>query len=255
MRIRIGTMNTALTIRLLRGRQRHSSHSIRMRPAELIALLHLASPSLPIGGFSYSQGLEAAIEAGIILDAGSAQQWIAAGLSQVLARCELPFIAQQMQRWQADDFDGIRQANAWFLASRESAEFRQETEQMGWSLVSLCDSLECGNPTQRALLLSVKPVALPTAFAFVTHARAADPEASLTAYAFNWVENQVAAALKAVPLGQLAGQRILFGLHDAVAAAAAHALQMTPGDLSTFSPMLGILSSRHESQYSRLFRS
>lgn len=226
-----------------------------MRPAELTALLHLASPALPIGGFSYSQGLEAAIEAGLIHDADSARTWIAAGLTEVLAHCELPFIAQQMQRWQAGEVAAIGAANAWFLASRESAEFRRETEQMGWSLASLCDSLAWGSTAQRAALLSLKPVALPTVFAFVTHARAADPAASLTAYAFNWVENQVAAALKAVPLGQLAGQRILFGLHDAIAEAAAAALLIAPGDLSTFAPLLGVLSARHESQYSRLFRS
>jgi len=226
-----------------------------MQSAELTTLLHLASPALPIGGFSYSQGLEAAVETGVIHDASSAQHWIAAGLSQVLAKCELPYIAQQMQRWQAQDFDGVRQANAWFLASRESAEFRQETEQMGWSLVSLCNSLEWGSSAGRTALLSVKPIALPTVFAFITSAREADAEASLTAYAFNWVENQVAAALKAVPLGQLAGQRILFGLHEAIAVAAARALLVAPDDLSTFSPLLGILSARHESQYSRLFRS
>jgi len=226
-----------------------------MRPAELTALLHLASPALPIGGFSYSQGLEAAVETALVHDAASVQQWIAAGLSQVLAKCELPFIAQQMQRWHNHDFEAMRQANAWFLASRESAEFRQETEQMGWSLVSLCDSLEWGKLAQRTVLRTIKPIALPTVFAFVTSAREADPEASLIAYAFNWVENQVAAALKAVPLGQLAGQRILFGLHEAIATAAAGALQVGPDDLSTFSPLLGILSARHESQYSRLFRS
>jgi len=226
-----------------------------VRPAELTALLHLASPALPIGGFSYSQGLEAAVETGLVHDAASARQWIAAGLSQVLARCELPFIAQQMQRWQAHDYAAVQAADAWFLASRESAEFRQETEQMGWSLASLCESLGWGSAAQRSALLAMKPVALPTVFAFITSAQQADPAASLTAYAFNWVENQVAAALKAVPLGQLAGQRILFGLHEAIALAASAALLIKPEDLSTFAPMLGVLSARHESQYSRLFRS
>lgn len=265
-----------------------------MRLAELTALLHLASPALPIGGFSYSQGLEAAVDAGIVTDAPSAGRWIGSGLDNVLARCELPFIAQQMTRWRAlpslaggatgltasagsvssgdsvgsaDSassaakmaenlaFRELANADAWYLASRETAELRQETEQMGWSLASLCASLEWGDHAQRAALITLKPVSLPTVFAFAANAHGADIPATLTAYAFNWIENQVAAALKAVPLGQLAGQRILFGLHDQIAAAATRAAMLPPEALSTFSPLLGILSARHESQYSRLFRS
>jgi urease accessory protein len=237
-----------------------------MRTAELTALLHLASPALPIGGFSYSQGLEAAVETGTIHDAASAHVWIAAGLGQVLARCELPFIAHQMARWQrlldatsdetaAGALADLRTADAWFLASRESGELRLESEQMGWSLASLCDSLAWGSEPLRAALALCKPVALPTVFAYAALVHGAAPSATVAAYAFNWVENQVAAALKAVPLGQLAGQRILFGMHADIAQAVDAALAVAPDDLSTFSPMLAVLSARHETQYSRLFRS
>ncbi|MGI4984456.1 MAG: urease accessory protein UreF [Janthinobacterium lividum] len=238
-----------------------------MQTAELIALLHLASPALPIGGFSYSQGLEAAVDAGWVTDGPSAEKWIGAGLTGVLARCELPFIAQQMRRWQAladdrattgkaqADPQGIADANGWYLASRESAELLQETEQMGWSLASLTESLAWGHAGDRALLTSLQPLALPTAFAFVAVAHQTGIQATLSAYAFNWVENQVAAALKAVPLGQLAGQRVLWHLRGAIATAVTGACCVAPSALSTFSPLLGILSSRHESQYSRLFRS
>ena len=232
--------------------------------AELLALLHLASPALPIGGFSYSQGFEAAIEAGFVTDEETARRWIQDGLETVLGRCELPFIAQQMARWDAlgerrcaDDRHAIDLANAnhWYLASRESSELRQETEQMGWSLASLCTSLSWGDAEDRAVLSAMKPVALPTVYAFVTTAHRATVEASLAAYAFNWVENQVAAALKSVPLGQLSGQRILYALREPIAAVVPRAMAVTPDALSTFSPLLGILSARHESQYSRLFRS
>ncbi|WP_347558668.1 urease accessory protein UreF [Robbsia sp. KACC 23696] len=232
---------------------------------ELISLLHLASPALPIGGFSYSQGLESAVDCGWIHDGESAGTWIRNGLSTVLARCELPFLAQQWQRWDAllqpsahtdtAPTTALREADAWFLASRESAELRQETEQMGWSLSQLCVSLEWGEPAARAVLASMKPLALPTAFAFAARAHGAGARASCAAYAFNWVENQVAAALKAVPLGQLAGQRVLWGLRGDIARAAEDAMQTPPHAMSTFSPLLAILSARHESQYSRLFRS
>lgn len=226
-----------------------------MRIAELTALLHLASPALPIGAFSYSQGLEAAIEAQHVVDADTARDWIASGLRDVLARGELPFLAHQMERWRTHDEAGLAVANSDFLASRESAELRRETEQMGWSLRQLCTSLEWGDAARRATLDRLIPIAQPTAFAYAAFTQNAAPDATLAAYAFSWVENQAAAALKAVPLGQVAGQRIIVALREAIDDAVARALATTPDDINTFAPQLGILSARHESQYSRLFRS
>lgn len=226
-----------------------------MRTTELTALLHLASPALPIGAFSYSQGLEAAIECGFIRDADSTREWIENGLSHVLARGELPFIAHQMERWRTHDRAALADANDEYIASRESAELRRETEQMGWSLAQLCASLEWGDEARRATLAAMKPIAQPTAFAFAAYAHDAATDAALTAYAFSWVENQAAAALKAVPLGQLAGQRIIVALRAPIDDAVRRALATSPDQVNTFAPQLGILSARHESQYSRLFRS
>ncbi|MBN3809351.1 urease accessory protein UreF [Paraburkholderia sp. Ac-20347] len=233
-----------------------------MNIAELTALLHLASPALPIGAFSYSQGLEAAIDARLVETADDAAHWIAHGLANVLAPGELPFLAHQLERWRAHDTDSdadtiqaLIDANAEFIASRESAELRRETAQMGWSLRQLCAQLEWGDAARRATLDRMTPVAQPTAFAFAAYAHDASTEATLAAYAFSWVENQTAAALKAVPLGQVAGQRIVVALRPAIADAVARALATPPDSLNTFAPQLGILSARHESQYSRLFRS
>lgn len=226
--------------------------------SELIGLLHLASPALPIGAFSYSQGLEAAVETGIVIDGPSAAAWIASGLEHVLAHGELPFLAQQFRRWQ--DFDAtnahaLSVANECFLASRESAELRQETEQMGWSLTQLCEALGWGDGERRAHLASLRPVAQPTVFALAAHAHGASLENTLSAYAFAWAENQIAAALKAVPLGQVAGQRALVAQREPIERAVAHAMATDENDIVTFAPLLGILSARHETQYSRLFRS
>ncbi len=229
-----------------------------MNIAELTALLHLASPALPIGAFSYSQGLEAAIDANLVAHADDAARWIAAGLETVLAPGELPFVAHQLERWRAHDATAraaLIEANAEFVASRESAELRRETSQMGWSLRQLCAQLEWGDAGRRATLERMTPVAQPTAFAFAAFAHGAAANATLAAYAFSWVENQTAAALKAVPLGQLAGQRIIVALRPAIERAVARALATPPDSLNTFAPQLGILSARHESQYSRLFRS
>ncbi|WP_213297034.1 urease accessory protein UreF [Paraburkholderia sacchari] len=229
-----------------------------MNIAELTALLHLASPALPIGAFSYSQGLEAAIDAGLIANADDAAHWIAGGLANVLAPGELPFIAHQLERWSRHDVHDARaliEANEEFVASRESAELRRETSQMGWSLRQLCAQLEWGDAARRETLERMTPIAQPTAFAFAAFAHDASADATLAAYAFSWVENQVAAALKAVPLGQVAGQRIVVALRPAIESAVARALATPPDALNTFAPQLGILSARHESQYSRLFRS
>lgn len=221
---------------------------------ELVALLHLASPALPIGAFSYSQGLEAAIEAGIAGNAADAGAWIEAGLD-IVARGEGVLLAQQFRNWQVHDAAALAEANAWLLAMRESAELRQETEQMGWSLAKLVIDLEWGTPDGRILLQGIRPISLPTAFAYAAQSAGIGLADCLTAWLFAWTENQVSAALKAVPLGQVAGQRILFGLRTAIAQAARQAAGTPPDAASTFSPMLGILSSRHETQYSRLFRS
>jgi urease accessory protein len=222
---------------------------------KLTTLLHLASPSLPIGGFSYSQGLEAAVDAQIVHDTTSARDWIEKGLRFVLAVNELPILAILLRLWQTDNLLELQRLNARFLASRETSELRQETEQMGWSLSQLAAGLEWSGEAARNRLTALKPIGLPTAFAFAAVGLGIDHESALAAYAFNWVENQAVAALKAVPLGHAAAQKILFAMHDFLPEIVCHAVAVTPDAICTFAPHLGILSARHEKQYSRLFRS
>ena len=226
--------------------------------SQLISLLHLASPALPIGGFSYSQGLEAAIDCGIVRDAGSAEQWVRSNLLDVQSQCEAPVWLLLYRHWRTLDATRLAEWNNWFHATRESAELRLETEQMGWSLARLVAQMEWGDAALRAQLAVLSPVCLPTAFAAACVALDVGERDGLTAYCFSWAENQVSAALKAVPLGQVAGQHILRRLHPAVLATVDEAVRRAdaePPMLSTFSPMLGLLSARHETQYSRLFRS
>ncbi|PWK37987.1 urease accessory protein UreF [Cupriavidus plantarum] len=225
---------------------------------QLISLLHLASPALPIGGFSYSQGLEAAIDCGIVHDAASAGRWIQDNLTHVQAACEAPVWLLLYRAWRVGDLAAVREWNDWFHATRETAELRLETEQMGWSLARLIAQMSWGDEPMRNALTQMSPICLPTAFTAACVALDIDARDGLAAYAFNWAENQVAAAIKAVPLGQVAGQLILRALHTPVREMVEQAWQRAdaePPQLSTFSPMLGLLSARHETQYSRLFRS
>ena len=222
---------------------------------KLIGALHLASPALPIGAFSYSQGLEGAVEAEIVRDAESAQDWIQSGLEHVLATNELPMLAILYRAWENGNYSEVSRSNAWFLASRESFELRRETEQMGWSLAQLALSLQWHDGTRQGSLRSLKPICLPTAFAYAAGALCIDVESCVGAYCFSWIENQVTAALKAIPLGQIAGQKILFAMHTLIPEVVRRAIDTNLDQISTFAPNLGIISARHANQYSRLFRS
>jgi urease accessory protein len=218
----------------------------------LARLLQLASPTLPVGAYSYSQGLEAACAAGVVRDAASAQAWIGDAMRFSVAPMEAPVFLRLCRAWQSGDASAIEEWNELFLASREAAELRAETAQMGYSLRRLL--VELGE-SDGAALDACDEIAFPTAFAYAVVRWEIDPARALVAYLWAWLENQVMAALKAVPLGQTDGQRILRALGDRLAAIAAEAADADDDALSNFAPGLALASSRHETQYSRLFRS
>jgi urease accessory protein len=209
----------------------------------LVRLLQLASPTLPVGAYSYSQGLESAIDAGIVHDATSAGRWIGDVLEFSVARMEAPVLFKMLK-----DKEALAHWNALFLASRETAELRAETLQMGYSLNRLLPELGI-EPAP------LEEPAFPAAFAAAVNAWRIEPRDALQAYLWSWLENQVMAAVKAVPLGQTDGQKLLLSLGERVAPLAARAAAMSDDELGNFAPGLALLSSRHETQYSRIFRS
>jgi urease accessory protein len=221
-------------------------------PAELrlARLLQLASPTLPVGAYSYSQALEAAIEAGHVRDADSAVRWIGDVLEHSVARMEAPILLRLIAAWRAADAAAASNWNALFLASRETSELRAETAQMGYSLTKLLTELGSAEA-----LKDFDEISFPAAFAYAVAAWEIDSQSALVAYLWAWIENQVMAALKAVPLGQTDGQRMLMALGERLAAIGERATLIADDELGSFAPRLAILSSRHETQYSRLFRS
>lgn len=224
---------------------------------EITALMQLASPALPIGGYSYSQGIESAIDSGLVKDAPTAEAWIKDVFLGVFARSEAPLWLRSYSAWANQDIDTVVHLNEYFLASRETSELRAEAEQMGWSLLQLAQSLNWGGESLNQLS-SVKPLSLLTAHAYACFHLNIQSKNGLAAYAFSWIENQVAASLKAVPLGQVAGQQVLTQVRLLVTTMVEEAERRAKSGLSmvdNFAPMLAILSSRHETQYSRLFRS
>jgi urease accessory protein len=221
----------------------------------LARLLQLASPTLPVGAFSYSQGLESAIEAGIVRDAAGARQWIADVLELSVARMEAPVLLRMIAAWNAGDVGAVARWNEEFLASREAAELRAETVQMGYSLRRLLVEVSDAPAADIASLESLEEPAYPAAFAFAVSCWKIDPATALVAYLWSWLENQVMAALKAVPLGQTDGQRLLLALGAVLPEIAERAAQLGDDELGNFAPGFAVLASRHETQYSRLFRS
>lgn len=219
----------------------------------LIPLLHLASPALPVGAFSYSQGLEWAVEQGRVRNQTDAGNWIADVLAYSIARMEAPAVAALLKSWQANDAATALRLNGLFLAQRETAEARAESVQMGHSLTRLLVSLKL---PAAAILREWTEVAYPTAWAAAAaHWQLAEAEA-LTAYLWAWLENQVMAAIKLVPLGQTAGQEMLLELSATIPELAKTAsANAEPENWQNFTPGLAICGSLHETQYSRLFRS
>jgi len=218
--------------------------------AALLQLIWLASPALPIGGFSYSEGLEAAVERGLVGNEETAGAWLVDQLHLSLSRCDLAVIGEAIAAWRSADLARAAALNTWILRTRETSELRQQTEQMGRSLIEWLKTVQ-PEVAERA----GQPLTYPVAFALAASATQASARDCLLAFAFGWAENMMQAAIKSVPLGQSAGQRILARLAAEIPAAVDHALGLADHERQAFAPMLAILSAQHESQYSRLFRS
>jgi urease accessory protein len=223
----------------------------------LLHLIWLASPALPIGGFPYSEGLEIAVERAGVTTEAAASDWITAQLHLTQSRGDMAVVAQALQAWRQQDQERVHTLNDWVLHTRETQEMRLQTEQMGRSLTEWLRNRHAAEPErlQAVQRLAQLPPTYPVAFALAAAPLDASVHDVLLAYTFGWAENMVQAALKAVPLGQSAGQRILARLADAIPAAAQSALDLPDAERQAFSPMLAILSAQHETQYTRLFRS
>jgi urease accessory protein len=221
----------------------------------LARLLQLASPALPVGAYSYSQGLEAAVDAGLVRDAASAQTWISDVLELSLASMEAPVLLRLMRAWSQADLAGVDHWNAYFLASRETAELRAETVQMGYSLTRLLSEIDEQDVSSFVQLQRISEPAFPAAYACAAAHWQIESSSALIAYLWSWIENQVMAAIKTVPLGQTDGQKILLALGARLDDIAQAAAARNDQELGNFAPGLALLSSQHETQYSRLFRS
>jgi urease accessory protein len=224
--------------------------------SQLLKLLHLASPALPIGAFHFSQGLEYAVEAGWVCDETSARDWIEGIAGASLATLDLPVLHRLHAAWTQNDEREVLRWNAFLIASRETQELRAEDRHMGAALLRVLK--EFGLDTE---LFAAKPpgrnagVAYATAFSFACVQWHIDARAAAQTLAWAWLENQALAAVKLVPLGQSAGQRILHTVSTPLAALCERSADLPESHIGISTVASAIASGRHESQYTRLFRS
>jgi len=220
-----------------------------------ISMLHLwrsISPAFPIGAYAYSQGLESATENQWIHDEESAQLWIRGLLQYSVGRLDIPVLLRLARAWQNKDKTQLQYWNNFLLASRESSELLAEDQHLGKALnrllrdseVPLLEILDFEHHPSFALMYSL----------FATHWQIPETDA-VYGYLWTWCENQVAAAIKLIPLGQTAGQRILSQLINEIPLVVEFAQTLADDDIGATLPGLGICSAMHETQYSRLFRS
>ena len=239
-------------------------------PITRLQLMWLASPALPVGGFSYSEVLEAAVDTGRATNEAQVADWLRDQLHLSLARADLAVLARAIPAWQRGDLGRVTELNQWVTQTRETRELRLQAEQMGRSLVEWLkqrtgDATVAISDQRLAACAALSPAPTwPIAFALAVAQVLPEGPAvqqkegireAMLSFAFGWAENMVQAAIKAVPLGQTAGQRILQRLIDQIPQAIDHALALQDSERQAFTPMLAILSSQHEIQYSRLFRS
>lgn len=231
---------------VIRTRRLHLMSTDR---THLLRILHLASPALPIGAFHFSQGLEYAVEAGWVSDESNSLDWIAGIARHSIGTLDLPVLVRLHRACGVGDRDSLRRWGRFLLAARETEELRAEDRHMGSALARILRELGAAQST------SNQPTAYAEMFAVAcVHWNIPENEA-LQAYAWAWAENQVLAAIKLVPLGQTAGQRILHSLVPLLEEISMQALGIDDEDIGACALLQGLSSMRHESQYTRLFKS
>jgi urease accessory protein len=218
----------------------------------LLHLMQLVSPALPVGAYAYSQGLEFAVERGWVNNLASTESWIGEVLAHSLGGLDLPVLQRQWRAWQGNDLVAVVYWNDYLQASRESKELLLEDMQMGEALLRLLASLEL--PAALQWRSNTAP-SFATMFSLAASHWQIPLAETMTGFAWSWLENQAAAAVKLVPLGQTDGQRLLLKLMPKLEMTVVEAQQRLDENLGVGLPGLAMASAQHETQYSRLFRS
>ncbi|MEH1903886.1 MAG: urease accessory protein UreF [Nostoc sp.] len=228
-------------------------NNIMLTDSHLLSILQLASPALPVGAYSYSEGLEMLVENGTIANQIHLKHWLKAELLCGAIRLEAAVMVRSEQAAKMGDVESLCRWNLWLSAARETEELRASSWQMGRSLIQLLGKLEpqimpiantVGNPCNFAIAFGIA----------VAHWQISI-KAALLGYLHSWASNLITAGVKLIPLGQTAGQQLLLDLQPLLSAAALEILALEDDQLACCSWGLSLASMQHETQYTRLFRS
>ncbi len=215
-------------------------------------LLQLVSPLLPVGGYSYSQGLETAIDAGWVTTEDELGAWLHGRMEQTLMRLELPLLARLYHAWGQQDRAALEYWSRFAAASRESSELLAEDRHMGGALARLLVDLGIDEANDWVVAPQRGWTVL---FALATVQWQVPLIEAAEGYLWSWAENQVAAGIKLVPLGQTAGQRLLWQLGAQIPSTVTTALALNDDELGATTVGVSLASIAHETQRVRLFRS
>lgn len=219
----------------------------------LSRLLQLASPALPVGAYTYSEGLETLVQNGVLSQAEALENWIVAELQQGAIRLEAAIVAKVMQASQDDDMAEITQWNDWLSALRETSELREQSWQMGRSLQRLLQEMETGlAPTLKAI---GEPCNFAIAYGIAANHWHIDRHAAVVSYLQSWATNLITSGVKLIPLGQTKGQILLARLAIVIEAVATEVLALDPEEFYACGWGVAIASMNHETLYTRLYRS
>ncbi len=218
----------------------------------LMRLLQLASSALPVGAYSYSEGLEYLVDSGKIDNSDRLQHWLTQELRYGSIRMEAAILVRAYQAIASQDMDALCYWNDWLSAARETEELRHQSWQMGQSLVRLLQNLQ---PSLDWSLAKDKNYNFAIAFAIAAERWQIDLETTAIGYLYSWVSNLVGAGVKLIPLGQTAGQQMLLDLQPHIADTAKEVMYLADNELEACTWGLSLASMAHETQYARLFRS
>jgi len=221
----------------------------------LYRLMAWLSPAYPVGAFSYSSGLEWAVEAGDVTTAEALRGWLAAMLSDGAGYCDAVLFAQAYRASIADDASGLATVAELAAALAPSRERFLETTAQGRAFLDATKAAWPCPALDRLVAIWSGPLAYPIAVGVAAAGHGVPLAPALAAYLQALTANWVSAAVRLIPLGQTDGQRTIAALESAVAATLARALAASLDDIGGATVRADIASMRHETQYTRLFRS
>ncbi|MGF1525033.1 MAG: urease accessory protein UreF [Leptolyngbyaceae cyanobacterium] len=226
-----------------------------MNNAHLLTLLQLSSPALPVGAYSYSEGIETLATQGTVVSGSDLLHWLMQELAWGAIRVETAIMGWGYEAAVQKDFATIARWNEWLSAFRETEELRSQSWQMGRSLLRLFSDLEPALVGQLPETMQQGNWNYAIVYGIVAQAWQVPLNPAGLAYLQSWAANLISASVRAVPLGQTEGQRLMRQLAVPLQQAHSEIQAMTESDLTACSWGVSLASMQHETQYSRLFRS